>query len=173
MRVQAVRCPSTILSAAFPWDLLNLCPHDPNPPTAPPATASSSFAGTWTVLPGGKTPQKCWSHFTTPPCFEHSRFTPVFSSVKLLFSNMACLPWKQKFWLELFANNMGEIFVFLWGNNRAALKQKKPLQDSTPQHYRQHYTSQDSFVYLQATNIISHLVASWFMPWEVFNLMYL
>lgn len=65
-------------------------------------------------------------------------------------------------WVKYF-NFFGEITELYWSSS-------SPLK-TAPQPYKQHYTSQDSFVYLQATNIISHLVASWPMPWEVFNWM--
>lgn len=145
MSVQAAWCPSAALSAAFSWDLLDLCPHDPNPPTVP---ASSSFGGMWTVVLGGNTLKKCWSHFTIPPCFEYSRFTPVFPLSNFPFPTWpVCLGNRSS---DLNFLQVTRVKYFYFFGEIAELYQSSSSPPKTaPQHYRQHDTSQDGFVYLQ------------------------
>lgn len=119
---------------------------------------------------GGNALQKGWSHFTIPPCFEYSRFTPLFPLSNFLLPVWLVPLGKRSSDLNFFANYVGEIVLFLWENNRAVPKQQ-------PHPVKQHVRT-DSMMFLKTvlciynfciTNITSHLVPSWPMPWEVFN----
>lgn len=101
------------------------------------------------VVLGGNTPRKCWSHFTIPPCFEYSRFTPVFPLSNFSFPTWPVSLGNRSSDLNFLQITWVKYFYFFGEITELYQSSSSPPPKTAPQHYRQHDTPQDSFVYLQ------------------------